>query len=189
MPILTLPVVVVTGIIVGLVVVLMFPAVKAYFTYRGERLITCPENNKAAAVHVSAKSAAEAGFLGVNSLRLDHCSRWPEHNDCGQECLNQIEIDPARCQLWNIVSKWYADKTCVFCDKPIGTLRHLDHTPALLGPEGFTTEWSRFRPEQLPSVFATHRAVCWDCHVTRTFRQLHPELVIDRHRDQYPTHS
>jgi hypothetical protein len=32
----------------------------------------------------------------------------------------------------------------------------------------------------LLDVFSTHRPVCWNCHVTETFRRLHPELVVDR---------
>jgi len=181
--------IVVAGIIIGLILLFAFPVFKAYFKYRGERLVTCPENRTTAAVHVSTKSAATAGFSGTNSLRLDHCSRWPEHKNCGQECLNEVELNPERCLLWNIVTNWFADKSCVYCEQPIGAIRHLDHAPALLRPDGTTAEWNQFRPEQLPSVFATHRPVCWNCHVTRTFRRLHPELVVDRHREPYPSHS
>lgn len=186
---LSLSTVIGAGIIVALIFLVSFPALRAYFTYRGERLVTCPENRQTVAVHVSAKSAAVSGFMGDNSLRLYQCSRWPERTDCGQECLNQVELNPERCLLWNIVTKWYADKICIYCEKPIGTLRHIDHAPALLGPDGITVEWSRFHPEQLPSVFATHRPVCWNCHVARTFCRLHPELVVDRHRERYPSHS
>ncbi len=55
-----------------------------------------------------------------------------------------------------------------------------DHAPALLGPDFKTAEWREFRPEQLPDIFSRCQAVCWNCHVTETFRRLHPELVVDR---------
>ena len=151
----------------------------AYFGYRGKRLVTCPETHKAAAVDVAAGKAAVDAFLSEPTLRLKQCSRWPERQDCGQECLQQIEADPENCLVWNIVSHWYEGKKCVICHKTIGRLHHLDHAPGLLGPDHKTVEWRELRPEQLPAVFATHRPVCWDCHVTEIFRRLYPELVVD----------
>jgi hypothetical protein len=84
--------------------------------------------------------------------------------------------------LWNIVSSWYEGQVCVYCHKSFGPLHHLDHAPALLGPDHKTLEWDRFQPHQLPEVFARYRPVCWNCHIAQTFRQEHPELVVDRHR-------
>lgn len=160
----------------------VIPAVRAYLRYRGKRVITCPETQKAAAVEVDAKQAGVGAFLNEPTIRLRDCSRWPERQNCGQDCLQQFEADPENCLVWNIVSKWYEGKNCVLCHKPIGGIHHVDHAPALLGPDFKTTEWKRFRPEQLPDVFATHQPVCWNCHVAETFRRLHPELVVERHR-------
>jgi hypothetical protein len=165
---------------VGLFVFRAIPGIRAYFAYRGKRLITCPETHAPEAVDVAAGEAAVGAFLAEPTLRLKECSRWPERQDCGQECLQQIEIGPANCLVWNIVSQWYEGKSCALCHKPIGVLHHLDHAPALLGPDAKTAEWREFRPEQLPDVFATHHPVCWNCHVAETFRRLHPELVVDR---------
>ncbi len=175
-----LVVLVVILLAVGLFVFRAIPGVRAYFGYRGKRLITCPETHKAEAVEIAAGEAAVGAFLTEPTLRLKECSRWPERQDCGQECLQQIEIDPKNCLVWNIVSKWYEGKSCVFCHKQIGPLHHLDHAPALLSPDHKTVEWKDFRPEQLLDVFATHRPVCWNCHVTETFRRVHPELVVNR---------
>jgi hypothetical protein len=165
---------------VGLFVFRAIPALRAYFELRGKRLITCPENHQAAAVDVAAGEAAVGAFLTEPTVRLRECSRWPERQNCGQECLAQIEVDPSNCLVWNIVAQWYEGKSCVFCHKQIGPLHHLDHTPALLAPDHKTTEWKRVLPEQLPEIFETHRPVCWNCHVTETFRRLHPELVTTR---------
>jgi len=167
------------------VLVRFIPAAQAYFRFRGERLITCPETHKTEAVDVAARKAGLTALLGDPTLRLDRCSRWPERQDCGQECLQQVETDPEHCLVWNIVSNWYQGKSCVYCHKPFGPLHHLDHAPALLAPDHSTTEWSRLRPEQLPEIFATHQPVCWNCHIAETFRRLHPELVVDRHRDAF----
>jgi len=165
---------------VGLFVFRAIPGVRTLFAYRGKRLVTCPETHKTEAVNIDTKEAAVGAFLSEPTLHLSQCSRWPERQDCGQECLKQIEADPENCLVWNIVSKWYEGKNCVFCHKSFGPLQHLDHAPALLGPDHKTVEWKRIRAQQLPDIFATHRPVCWNCHVTETFRRLHPELVTDR---------
>jgi hypothetical protein len=170
----------VLALAVGLFIFRAIPGVRAFFDYRGKRLVTCPETHKIEAVDVDAKEAALGAFLSEPTLHLNLCSRWPERQDCGQECLKQIEADPENCLVWNIVSKWYEGKSCVFCHKSFGPLQHLDHAPALLAPDNKTVEWKRIRPQELPDVFATHRPVCWNCHVNETFRRLHPELVTDR---------
>jgi len=180
MTILVLIALAVLALAVGLFIVRAIPGIRAYFNYRGKRLITCPETHKMEAVDIAAGEAAVGWFLSEPTLRIKDCSRWPERQDCGQECLQQIEIDPATCMVWNIVSKWYEGKSCIFCQKQIGPLHLVDHTPALLGPDFKTAEWKQFRPEQLPEIFSKYQPVCWNCHVAETFRRLHPELVVDR---------
>ena len=164
----------------GLFVFRAIPGIRTYFQFRGKRLITCPETHTTEAVDVAAGEAAVGAFMMEPTLRLKECSRWPERESCGQDCLSQIEVGPENCLVWNIVGKWYEGKECVYCHKPIGELKHLDHAPALLGPDFRTAEWREFKPQDLPGVFATHQPVCWNCHVTETFRRLHPELVTDR---------
>lgn len=165
---------------VGLFIVRAVPGFRAYAQFRGKRLVTCPETKATAAVDVAAGEAAIGAFLSEPTVRLKECSRWPERASCGQDCLQQVEVDPDHCLVWKIVSNWYAGKKCIFCQKEIGPLHQLDHAPALLSPDFRTTEWKVIRPEQLPEIFATHQPVCWNCHVTESFRRLHPELVVNR---------
>lgn len=179
----TVTVLIIIGVLapaIGLFVFYAIPAVRTYFDYRGKRLITCPESHTKEAVEVAAGEAGVDAFFAEPTLRLAECSRWPERQDCGQECLQQIEIDPENCLVWNIVSKWYEGKSCVFCHKQIGPLDYLDHAPALLAPDHKTVEWKDFRPQQLPEVLETHRPVCWNCPIAENFRQVHPELVVNR---------
>lgn len=187
MTVTALVVVVVIVLAVGLFVFRAIPGVRAYFGFRGKRLITCPETQTTAAVDVAAGEAAVGAFLTEPTLRLKECSRWPERQDCGQECLQQVETDPANCLLWNIVADWYEGQHCVYCHKPFERLQHLDHPPALMRPDHTTAEWNHFRPEQIPTILATHKPVCWNCHIAETFRREHPELVTDRHRDSHIT--
>jgi hypothetical protein len=165
---------------VALFVFRAVPGVRAYFKFRGKRLVTCPETHAPEAVDVAAREAGLGAFFNEPTLRLQECSRWPERQDCGQDCLSQIEADPQNCLVWNIVAKWYEGKNCVFCHKPFGPLHHLDHAPALLGPDFKTSEWKELNPQDLPRIFSTHQPVCWNCHVAETFRRLHPKLVTDR---------
>jgi hypothetical protein len=164
----------------GLFMVRAVPGLRAYFQMRGKRLVTCPETRNAVAVNVAAGEAGLAAFFNEPTLRLKECSRWPERQNCGQDCLQQIKADSQGCLVWHIVSKWYEGKSCVFCHKPIGNLLQWDHAPALLGPDFRTSEWKDVRPEKLPKTFATHQPVCWNCHVAESFRRVHPELVTDR---------
>jgi hypothetical protein len=165
---------------IGLFVLRAVPSVRAYLNFRGKRLVTCPETHIPEAVDVSAGEAALGVFFNEPTVRLKQCSRWPERQDCGQDCLQQVETDSKNCLVWDIVSKWYAGKSCAFCRKPIPALHHVDHAPALLGPDLTTKEWKQVEARDLPRVFETHQPVCWSCHVTETFRRLHPELVTDR---------
>ncbi len=183
MTILTLLAIVLMAVVAGWFLSRVIPAVQAYFTYRGKRLITCPESLTKEVVDVAARKAATWALVGEPVLRLDQCSRWPERHDCGQECLRQVEADPENCLVWNVVSNWYEGQKCVYCHKRFGRLHHLDHAPALLGLDRKTLEWNHVRPEQLPELFSTHKPVCWGCHVTQTFRREYPELVTYRNRD------
>jgi hypothetical protein len=169
--------VVVAAVFVGHRIVV---AARAYWRYRGERLITCPEISQTEAVEVNAKKAALDAFRGVEHLRLRDCSRWPERAGCGEDCLSQVEADPQSCLVWNIVHNWYEDKVCALCQKPFGSINWHDHRPALLDAEGNTVQWTAIPPETLREVFLTHEPVCWNCHVAESFRREHPELVTDR---------
>jgi len=173
-------------VIIGVLLFRAIPAMQAYCTYRGRRLVRCPETQQPAAVDVAARKAASTALWGDPTLRLDQCSRWPERQNCGQECLEQIETDPDNCLVWNIVSRWYEGQNCALCRKRFGRLKPFDHPPALMDADRMTTEWKSFRSEELPGVFSTYRPICWDCHVTETFRRKHPELVVERDRT---THS
>jgi hypothetical protein len=119
----------------GAVVFGLTVALRTYVKYRGERVITCPETHQAAAVHVNATNAARDALFGKTNVRLDQCSRWPERQNCGQECLSQVNADPAQCLVWNMVDQWYKGKSCAYCQKPFTEIHWHDRHPALLAPD------------------------------------------------------
>lgn len=155
-------------------------AVRAFILFRGKRLVTCPETKKTVAVDVDAKHAALTIGRGIPELRLTSCTRWPERHDCGQECVAQIELSPEECLARNILTSWYAGKSCAFCHIRFGEIHLTDHKPALLNAEHRTIEWGEIPPEKIPETLATHLPVCWNCHIAESFRHEHPELVTDR---------
>ncbi len=155
-------------------------ALRTYLKLRGKRLVKCPETNQPAAVDLNAGQAARQTLAGTPHLRLSECSRWPEREGCGQECLGQIEAAPGDCLVRNIVERWYVGKVCAYCQRPIHEIEWQGHKPALMDPQRHTVQWDDVPAEQLPEVMDTYLPVCWDCHVTETFRRQHPELVTDR---------
>jgi len=174
--------VVVGALMVGLgfLYVWLRAGVPAFLTYRGTRVVTCPENGSVTAVEVDARHAAATAFHRQPELRLAECSRWPEKAGCGQECLRQIEAAPEDCLVKTMLVRWYAGKTCAYCGKPFGMVHWHDHKPALLGVDGRTAEWSQVSPQQVPEALDHDRPVCWNCHIAETFRREHPDLVVDR---------
>jgi hypothetical protein len=155
-------------------------ALPVYFKFRGKRIISCPENHQPAAVRVAAGKAAVDATHGAAHLHLSECSRWPEKEGCGQECLAQIEEAPKACLVSTIVNQWYAGRSCVYCHKPFGEIHWHDHPPALINQDRKTVQWNEVPLENLQQTMATHWPVCWSCHITETFRRQHPELVTDR---------
>jgi hypothetical protein len=153
-----------------------------WYTCRGDRLVTCPETSQPVGVALDVKHAAWTGIGQAPGLRLRSCTRWPERQDCGQACLGQIEAALDGCLIRNILAHWYANKNCAICGKSIGEIHWADRRPALLSPERRTVEWSQVQPETVPAVLETHAPVCWNCHILQTFRNEHPELVVDRSR-------
>jgi hypothetical protein len=132
-------------------------------------------------VELDAKGAGLKGFRGDSYIHLRDCSRWPEKQDCAQNCLEQVESLGQGCLVRNIVGSWYRGKTCFYCHKPLDKAEEwTGHTPALLAPDQKTVMWGEVPPEKLPEVFEKYQPVCWSCHIAETFRRVHPELVTDR---------
>jgi hypothetical protein len=153
-----------------------------YFTARGARVVTCPETHRPAAVEIDAHYAALTAPFDEPDIRLRTCTRWPERQNCGQECLRQIENAPEGCLARTMLSHWYAGKSCAVCGKEIGEIHWNDHKPGLMSPEPEQAilEWSDVPPNMIPDVLQTHQPVCWNCVIAGLFRERHRELITDR---------
>lgn len=158
-----------------------------YRRFRGRRVVICPADEQPVEVTVDASKAAVSAALGKAHLRIHDCSRWPvlepgsvERRRCGQQCLAQIEAAPEDCLIKNMLARWYADKSCVFCRTPIGQVDWMGQKPGVMGPDRITVPWDAVPAEQLAEVLASYQPVCWNCHVAESFRRQHPNLVVDR---------
>ena len=146
---------------------------------RGPRIVTCPETGRPAVVAVDVRHAVVSGSgADAGSLRLRACSRWVERARCDEPCVCEAAALASTPRA--IVERLLKGKGCVFCGKPIEHVAFLGHYPALLQADGTTIAWPELPLERLQERLGTQRPVCWDCHITETFRRRYPELVTDR---------
>ena len=138
--------------------------VRKYIRYRDSRMITCPDNGEAVIVEVDAIHAALTSALGQPDIRLQNCGRWPLLQNCGQECLVQMDVAPPECLVRGVLMRWYEFKSCHYCGKPFPQIQLLDHKPALQSPEGKLLEWSEVDIGELQTVMNTYTPVCWVQH-------------------------
>jgi hypothetical protein len=145
-------------LIVG-VCVLLVRALRSYLRYRNEMVVTCPETQRAVGVAVDVKRAAITG-----SVRLTDCTRWPEKQECGQECLAELEASPESCMVRKRLEAWYEGKACAYCEKGFAGIRWHEHKPALVSPEHKLLQWADVPAEAMSEVLATHQPVCGTCN-------------------------
>ncbi len=88
---------IVLAVLVAFLAYRVIQGTRAYFRFRGSRILTCPETQNAAVVKVAAESAAFQAIVDEPCLRLSNCSRWPIRKEYGQDCLRHIE--PASSEL------------------------------------------------------------------------------------------
>ncbi|RPI18828.1 MAG: hypothetical protein EHM65_01950 [Acidobacteriales bacterium] len=142
--------------------------VAAYLRFRGKRVVTCPATEQPAAVELAAGHAALRAAFRQPALHLRNCSRWAAQPDCCQACLKQIESAPKECLVLTILSRWFHEKSCTYCGRPMGEINWRQHKPCLASPELRILEWKDIQPETIPSVLQSHLPVCWNCYVAET---------------------
>ena len=153
----------------------------AWFRFRGDRVITCPESQRPAGVRLDARHAALTS-LGRPDFKLSACSRWPERAGCGQKCVSQIEESPEGCLVRGILAEWYRGKSCACCGQVFGQIEWQIQKPALLSADKVFVEWSQIAAERLQETLEAALPVCFACHMANTLIREHPGLVTDRSR-------
>jgi len=75
---------------IGVAYVLLPVGLSVFAEFSKPNEVICPENGEPAHVAVDATYAAITSAVGMNRLRLDGCSRWPERGACNRGCLSQF---------------------------------------------------------------------------------------------------
>jgi hypothetical protein len=75
---------------IGVAYVLLPVGLSVFADFRKPNEVICPENGQPARVAVDATYAAMTSVVGMNRLRLEGCSRWPESGACDRACLSQL---------------------------------------------------------------------------------------------------
>lgn len=153
--------------------------VRMFVRYRGKRIVTCPETNLPVSTEINAALAAGTWIAAQPRFVVTACSRWPEHAGCAQACALQIEASPEETLVRTIVTRWYAERNCVYCAKPIAEIGGFV-SPALLTADGELCEWADVAADDLPRFLANSVAVCATCELAEDFRRRFPERVSDR---------
>jgi hypothetical protein len=157
--------------------------VATWLKLRSTRLVACPENQQPAAVAVDVPHAVLTALREAPELRLQSCSRWPEHANCKEECVTQIAEAPHDTRVTSLLRLFFAGKQCVLCHRDIPLVRAGDPKPGFLNPISHEIlAWESIPPQELSAISRTHLPICSNCHIFETFRQEHPDLVVDRHR-------
>jgi hypothetical protein len=146
---------------------------------RGDRIVTCPETGRPAAVHIDTALAVTSD-AGSDGAGLDSCSRWSERGACDQPCARAAQAPESATSA--VVKAWAQDQRCASCGGELVESR-LGHHIALLEPDGTTREWVDVAADRLPLALVTSLPVCWNCHVAATFRRMYPQLITDREEE------
>ncbi len=76
--------------ILALLIPLTWSVNKVYSRSRGKRVVICPDNHRAANIELDARHAVAMHIAGNPGHKIQSCSRWPDRQDCGRECLAQV---------------------------------------------------------------------------------------------------
>ena len=86
---------VVTSIIVAALwlglLLLIQGSLRIYRRLRTPQVVTCPATQSPAALDLGVKSPGMSSNHGPQQRHVRRCSRWPEHAQCDQACLQQVE--------------------------------------------------------------------------------------------------
>jgi hypothetical protein len=145
-----------------------------------QRVLTCPETRKPAAVKLDIGHRLRTLFGGREQLQLKSCSRWPERQGCSQECLLQVDSSPAI--LDGVLRAWYAGKTCALCHR---ALQEQDWTLgrfSAVDASGRFLCGSELPLRKLPTALESYQPVCWPCHLGQRARNYPPDTLLQGDR-------
>jgi hypothetical protein len=156
-------------------------AIRTAWKMRGKRVVICPETRQPAGVSVDVGHAATTAVWEKADIRLKDCSRWPERGECEQPCARQIERQPENTRTKSIATRFFAQKACAICHKPIDPPNAATLQPGFMNPEDHSVfAWDEILPAKLPAAVAGHYPLCANCTLAESFRQRFPDSVTEK---------
>lgn len=168
----------------GAYLVLCLPlasVVSARFKNRGRHGIICPETDQPADIELDPRYAMRTAARNYEHSRLASCSRWPEKDECGQECLAQVNPSPENIE--RLLSKWCAGKGCAICARALNAADWSFSRIGLLDERQKLIELHDVQLNRLQLELKGKRPLCWKCHQEERVRQAVPPQIRkgDRH--------
>ena len=81
------------------------------------------------------------------------------------------------------LKRFFDGKQCALCKRDIPPVQRTGLKPGLQNPTTRQTySWDRIPHDNLPAILETHSPLCPTCQVAESFRERHPDLVVDRDR-------
>jgi hypothetical protein len=85
-----------------------------------------------------------------------------------------------------LLNRFFDGKSCAICKRPIAAVQRTGPKPGLLDPETHQSQaWEHIANENLSAVLETRLPLCPACVLAESFRQHHPDLVVDRDRSHH----
>ena len=141
---------------------------KAFVTFRGKRVMACPETGEAVAIELQARQAALLALFQSPALRVQACSRWPERAGCDEACVRDIEAAPAEHRVPDMLIEWCHQRPCACCGAPLPRVHVGQHQPHLMNQDRKIVEWRQVPAQDLPQVLNTCEPVCETCLLAET---------------------
>jgi hypothetical protein len=134
-----------------------------YFT--GARQLICPETRQPAGVRLDLRHRLLSLLRGQEELRLTSCARWPGRQACGQECLLQVDCNPA--VLDRVLCAWAHGKCCALCQRPLTERDWRGGHFSGLDQGGSWVSAAKILLQNLPMALDEYRPVCWPCNLAQ----------------------
>ena len=88
------------------------------------------------------------------------------------------------------LKRFFDGKSCAICKRAIAPVQRTGPKPGLLNPETHETQsWDHIPNENLSSALEARLPLCSACVLAETFRQHHPDLVVDRDHARHGGHA
>jgi len=89
-----------------------------------------------------------------------------------------------------LLKHFFEGRSCAICKRAIPPVQRTGPKPGLLNPDTHETlAWDHIPNENLSTVLGSRLPLCSACVLAESFRQHHPDLVVDRDRSHHGAHA